>query len=364
MAERGARPNVPQPQRALIRALGAFSSPLRLDDYLELVNPLWTTRELRGQIVRVEQETPDAATVVIKPAWSWIGHDPGQYLRIGVQLDGRMHWRAYSISSDPGRSDRHITITVKHVPDGAVSPHLVGGELTGAIVRLGGVEGQFTLPESPPEKTLFLTAGSGVTPVMAILRSLDRRDLVGDLIHVHCARTRDELIFGGELEAMAERHPSFDFRPVATDTEGRISPDRLDELVPDWRDRESFVCGPEEMLEAMEAHWTAEDLEHRLHTERFSSQIGGGETGEGGTIRFVRSETSVESDGSRPILETGEDAGVSLPYGCRMGICHTCVGRLRSGQIRDLRTGEVGGEVGEVVQTCINAPEGPVEIDL
>ena len=77
------------------------------------------------------------------------------------------------------------------------------------------------------------------------------------------------------------------------------------------------------------------------------------------------SDVEAESDGSQPILAAGEDAGATLPYGCRMGICHTCVGKLCSGKVRDLRTGKVSsGSEGEMIRTCVNAPEGPVEIAL
>ena len=100
--------------------------------------------------------------------------------------------------------------------------------------------------------------------------------------------------------------------------------------------------------------------------ERFQPVVGGDdvEEGEGGTIRFLVSETSVENDGTKPILVAGEDAGLDLDFGCREGICHTCVGKLCKGKVRDLRTGEVVDQEGQLVRTCINAPEGPIEISL
>src|SRR3954465_2136564 len=115
MAERGAIPKVPAWRRKTLRAMHSLFTPLLPDDYLELVNPLWSTRELRGRIERVEPETADAATVVIKPGYRWDGHRPGQYLRIGVDIKGVRHWRAYSLTSEPGRSDGRISITVKNV---------------------------------------------------------------------------------------------------------------------------------------------------------------------------------------------------------------------------------------------------------
>src|SRR3954454_1065124 len=176
MAERGAQPRVPALQRRVLRAVRAFSSPLLPDDYLELINPLWSTRELRGRIESIDHETPDAATVLIKPGYQWEGHQPGQYLRIGLDIEGVRHWRAYSLTSEPERPDGCISITVKNVDEGKVSPYLVRKGRPGTIVGLGGVEGEFILPEETPDKLLFISAGSGITPIMSMLRSLARAD--------------------------------------------------------------------------------------------------------------------------------------------------------------------------------------------
>src|SRR5436309_1918380 len=260
MAERGAPPKVPAMQRRVLKAVQSLTTPFLPDDYLELINPLWSTRELRGKIVNIDRETADAATVVIKPGYAWEGHKPGQYLRIGVEIEGVKHWRAYSLTSEPDRPDGHISVTVKCVDDGIVSPYLVRRGRPGTIVSLGGVEGDFVLPEALPDKLLFISAGSGITPIMSMLRSIARRGAMNDVVLLH----------------------------------------------------------------------SADD----------------------------------ESEGSKPILVAGEDAGLDLPYGCREGICHTCVGELCSGRVRDLRNGNVYGQEGVKIRTCISAPEGPVEINL
>src|SRR3954447_22901090 len=163
MAERGAKPNVPVVRRRALRLVSSLFSPLLPDDYLELINPLWSTQELRGRIERIERETATAATIYIKPGGEWPGHQPGQYLRIGMVVDGVHHWRAYSLTSDPGRPDGCISITRKLVEDGVVSPYVVRHARPGQVVRLGGVEGTFVLPDPLPERMLFLSAGSGIT---------------------------------------------------------------------------------------------------------------------------------------------------------------------------------------------------------
>src|SRR5690348_6404737 len=255
MAERGARPQVPALQRRALSAVRSLFTPLLPDDYLELINPLWSTQELRGRIVRIQKETPDAVTIFIKPGWEWPGHVPGQYLRIGFVVDGVHHWRAYSLTSDPGRPDGLISITPKLVEEGVVTPWLVREATPGTIVRLSDIEGTFCMPDPLPDKLLFISAGSGITPIMSMLRDLDRRGDLPDTVHLHSARAHDEVIFGSQLRELAERSEGFKLHEQITGEQGRIGPQDLDRLVPDWREREAFLSGPGDMLDAMRDHW-------------------------------------------------------------------------------------------------------------
>ena len=137
-----------------IRRIGArLTTPLDPDDYLALINPLWTARELRGRVEKVVKETDDAATIVIRPGWGWrYDHKPGQYVGIGLQIKGKFHWRSYSISSPPKHEGRTIAITVRAMPEGFISEHLVNGVAPGTIIRLALPSGDFVLPEPPPEQ--------------------------------------------------------------------------------------------------------------------------------------------------------------------------------------------------------------------
>jgi len=365
MAQRGAAPTVSRSRRRVMRLIGSFTSPLDPDDYLELVNPLWSTRELRGRIERVERECANAVTVWIKPGWDWPGHRPGQYLRLGIEVDGVHHWRAYSLTSEPARSDGLIAITPKLLEGGKVSPFLFERARPGAIVRLGGVEGTFVLPEPLPPRLLFISAGSGVTPIISMLRSIER-DGPEDVVHAHSARTAEEVIFRAELQRLAAVRRGYRLHERLSGREGRLAPAQLEQLCPDWREREAFVCGPPGLLAGMRERWRQDGDPARLHLEHFQPEqrVGEGRRGAGGTIELCRSGIRAVSDGEQPILLAGEAAGAELPHGCRMGICHSCVGRLRSGSVRDLRSGAVHGAPGELVRTCVNAPEGAIEIEL
>jgi stearoyl-CoA 9-desaturase NADPH oxidoreductase len=316
-------------------------------------------------VERICPETDDAVTVEIRPGYEWQGHDPGQYVRVGFDIDGVRHWRAYSLTSEPDRPDGFISITPKLVESGKVSPFLNRRLKPGQLVFLSDVEGQFVLPDPLPDRLLFISAGSGITPIMSMLRSLHRQDAMDDVVHLHSARHPHEVIFGSELRALEDEHDGFRLHEQHTREQGRITPADLDRLCPDWREREAFVSGPGAMLDAMSEHWDRESDCDQLHMERFQPVIGSEVAeGAGGTITFLKSDREVDCDGGTPILVAGEEAGLELPFGCRMGICHTCVGRFRSGKLRDLRSGDVMDVEGVTCRTCVNAPEGPVEIEL
>jgi stearoyl-CoA 9-desaturase NADPH oxidoreductase len=369
MAERGAQPQVPRGRRLFLRAVRRLFSPLQPDDYLEMINPLWTTKEVRGKVERVEPQGSEAASILIRPGYEWPGHKPGQYVRLGVVIDGVYHWRAYSLTSDPSPEDGLISVTPKKVDSGVVSPYLVQKIQPGELVRLGEIEGVFTLPEPLPPKMLFISAGSGITPIMSMLRSLDHRGELGpercDVLAIHSARTREQVMFLSVLEDLEDRHDAMRLDLRLTSERGRLSPGDLDEVCPDWRDREAFCSGPEEMLDALVEHWGNNGDQDRLHFERFQPKIGGDAgAGEGGEVSFLDSEKTVECGGGTSILESGEKAGLNLAHGCRIGICHTCVGTLRSGKLRDLRSGDISEPTGQDVRICINAAEGDVELEL
>lgn len=359
--------------------LDAAVTPLTVDDILDHFAPLrpGAAVGLQGRIESVQAETADAATIVIKPGKDWAGHIPGQYVRVGVDVNGIRLWRTYSLTHGP-RRDGRISITVKAIPGGAVSQHLVHSARAGQMVHLAQAEGDFVLDTSGvgPTKLLLVTAGSGITPVIGMLRNLYNRSnahsVAGDfdIVLVHSAMSRDEVIFGAELRDHAEagrlrlieRH---------TDTDGLLTTADLETEVPDLAERAAYACGPAGLLDTLEAFYA--DRRLTLNTERFRAAIVDTDA-EGGTLNFASGTTApqvVDTDGATPILDAAESAGVLMPSGCRIGICMGCVLPMKSGAVRNLRTGEltvaVPGETnagGVPIQTCISAAAGDCHIDL
>ena len=348
----------------------AATTPLVPADFLDLFAPLRAGAELRGRIEQVRAETKDAATLVIRPGADWAGHVPGQYLRIGIDVDGVRQWRAYSLTHGP-RPDRRISITVKAVPDGLVSHHLVHRTHPGTLVHLEQAAGEFVLPPGGG-KFLFVTAGSGITPVIGMLRNLfpstdegvlqPARSAAYDIVVVHVAPSHPDSIFIRDLEAL-DAAGAIRLVSRYDDVHGVLDLEELPAMVPDLAERRTFACGPPGLLDALQEFHDKKGLQ--LFTEQFrTARI---EPGEGGTVGFTDGRT-VEADGSTPILDAAEAAGVLMPSGCRMGICYGCVLPLREGSVRDLRNGQVTtavpGESGAIkVQTCIHAAAGPCHLD-
>jgi stearoyl-CoA 9-desaturase NADPH oxidoreductase len=342
---------------------GRITTPLLPDDYLKLANPLWSARELRGRVLEVRRETVDSATLVIKPGWGFsFDYQPGQYIGIGLLVDGRWRWRSYSLTSSPIKGARIITITVKAMPEGFLSSHLVGGVEPGTVVRLAAPQGNFVMPDPAPASVLFITGGSGITPVMSMLRTLARRDQVTDIVHLHSAPTESDVMFASELADLERSQDGYRLRLRSTRTEGRLDLARLDDEVPDWRERQTWACGPEGMLNDAERVWHVHGIAGQLHLERFAVSKAAAH-GQGGTVQFARSQKTVTVDGATPLMDAGEDVGIQMPFGCRMGICQSCVVGLLDGHVRDLRTG-AEHEPGSRIQTCISAASGDCVLDI
>lgn len=369
------RPDHRRRLRYLADVAGLMATPLVPADYLDMFDPLRAgARELRGRVLAIHRLTADAVAIDIRPGRGWGGHTAGQYVRVGVDIDGVRHWRTYSLTSPaPADGDRHLDhlrIGVKTVEGGLVSGYLNRDLTPGSLVHLGQAAGSFVLPDPLPSRVAFITGGSGITPVLGILRTLASRpglrtadDRTLDIVVVHGARHRADVMFADELRALADGP----MRGVLTlherysDDEGFLTAERIEALVGDLRERATYSCGPAGLVDLVTA-MADEGRTGPLTTEPFTPPPV--VTGAGGTAVLDRAGTSLDVDGATSILDAADAAGAVLPSGCRMGICFRCVVPLVEGAVSDLRTGEVTlGADGVTVQTCISTPAGSCRLD-
>lgn len=333
------------------RGVELLTTPLMPADFLDYVAPLRRGAELRARIDRVAPVAPGVTALELTPGKAWQGHTPGQYVRIGVEVDGVRLFRNYSLVSTPGQGK--LEIMVKTIDGGAVSTHLTEQATMGDLVWLGQAAGDFVAPTVPPAKVLLVAAGVGMTPVLGMLRA---GVFAGaDVMLVHAARDGLRLLADAELAAL----PGMRRHTWLSGNQGRITCADIARMVPDWATRDTWVCGPSGLIDACEDYWAEHGDPELLHVERFRpKQISGGR---GGRVRFEPARTEAVAAGDESLLDAGETAGVQLPFGCRMGVCFGCVVQLREGQVRDVRTGETTTATGEAdvpIQTCVSTASG------
>ena len=331
-----------------------LTGPHGVDRYTELVQPTWTA-EARAKVIEVHRSSTRSVTLLLAPNAAVAGHRAGQHLNLTVEIDGRRHTRCYSPAGPEGAP--LIELTVGRHEGGLVSNHLYRFAHPGMVVGLSAPGGDFVLPTPRPRRILFVSGGSGITPVLSMLRTLRAEAFGGELCFVHYARTPEEACYRDELARMSDVRVLHGFtRSAAGELTGHFDAGHLAAAMPD--PDAVFVCGPPALVEAVRVHCRTVAAESFLPTPFVVP-----ETASGGRIMFVDSGIDVQDDG-RPLLDQAENAGLTPPSGCRMGICHTCTRRKHRGAVRNLTTGAVSTADEEDVQICVSAPVGDVELAL
>ena len=352
------------------RVVEALASPHGVDRYLEIVNPMWAAREVRARIVDIRREVdvpghPAVATITLQPTSTWRGHRAGQHVQLGVDLPGaKRTTRVFTISSSDSKPGERFTITMRANPDGQVSKYLVEQVTIGTIVHLSQAQGEFVLPDRMPEHVAFITGGSGITPAMSMLRSLQKRTHRGRITFLHYAQSPEHQIFADELADIRTTGYGVDVHLLHPELgDPALTPMFVEKLVPGFRNVATWACGPAPLIEAVQAAYADSDA---LQVEYFKppkagSAIDGGQAV--GEIFFARSGRSVANTGE-PILDQAEAAGLTPQSGCRMGICFSCPTRKSEGTVRNILTGETSSLPDEEVRICVSAPEGDCTVDL
>jgi ferredoxin-NADP reductase len=355
-------------RKSPLQLFEALATPHGVDRYLELVHPMLTVRELRAVVTEVQRNTADSVTLTLRPTRQWQGFQAGQFVSITVEIDGVRRTRCYSPACSQYRADGRIELTVKAHPEGLVSQYLNAQAAPGLVVGLAPAEGAFTLPTPRPDKIVLISGGSGITPVMSMLRTLCDENYAGEVVFVHYAFGEQHVSYLDELRKLAAVHDNvrlvlaYTEQEVGADLHGRFHQTHLAAAAPHHAEAQTYLCGPPGLMKAVRAHYVARGLEDRLHSEDFAPAPVVPADGEvGGELRF--GAVTAPNSGAT-LLEQAEAAGLSPEHGCRMGICFSCTQIKTSGCTRNIRTGETNGDPDVEVQLCINVPVGDVAIDL
>lgn len=348
----------------------ALAGPHNVDHYLEILRPDWAVKRIRGKVVAVRHQNDDSITLTLQPTGTWPGFVAGQHVELAVEIDGVRHRRCYSPSGSAHHAARQIELTIRTHDEGIVSRHLKHHAHVGMFLGLSVPQGEdFVLPAVRPGRIVLISGGSGITPVLAMLRTLTDEGYAGEVAFLHYARSRADVLYGDDLDALAAAHPNLTVlrgftRGEGGELEGRFGPEHLNLALPEDRDAAAFACGPGGLVEAVRTLWEEQGLQTPLRFEHFAPpELPAIDPDLLGSVTFARSGETVDAS-DRPLLEQAEAAGLTPTHGCRMGICLTCKCRLDQGRVRDTLTGEIYGTPGEEVRICVASPVGDVTLDL
>jgi ferredoxin-NADP reductase len=335
--------------------LELLTGPHGVDRYTELVDATWTQADARAKVIAVRRQTPRSVTLTLEPNRAFTGFRAGQHINLTVEIDGRRRTRPYSPASAEGAP--YIELTIGRHDGGLVSTYLCDHARPGMVVGLDSVGGDFTLPDTRPRRTLFVSGGSGITPVMSMLRTMRNEGSDREIAFIHYARGAQEACYAEELAAMSGVRVLHGYtRSGQGDLTGYFDAEHLAAAMPE--PDAVYVCGPPQLVEAVREHcpdMKSESFVPPVFTAPAESS--------GGRIAFTDSGVELTDDG-RPLLDQAEAAGLTPESGCRMGICHSCTRRKTSGVVKNLTTGVMSTTEAEDVQICVSVPVGDVDLAL
>lgn len=366
----------PTPRRLTRRVLASalvdrLTAPHGVDRYLDLIDPRLAVHEVRAEVVAVHRQTADTVTLTLAPNDAWAGFRAGQHVVVGVEIDAVVHQRCFSLAGSPHRDDGTLELTVKANPDGRVSRHLVDHATPGMVLRLSPAQGDFVLPE-PADRTrpvVFVSGGSGITPVLSMLRTLVDEGHQGPVTFVHYGDSFETVCYLDELRDLTGRLVQgrlllgLTDDPAGTDLDGFFGPAHLAAICEDPAGIDLFLCGPAPLMASVEEHFAALGLSDRVHLERFGPPPIDPSLDTGtGVVTFARSGSHAAATGT--VLDTAEAAGLTPAFGCRRGICGTCTSTKTSGVVTNVVTGERSAADAEPIRLCVSVPDGEVTVDL
>lgn len=346
-------------------ALAPLNDGVAVDRLLQLVNARWSVREVRANVVAVNPEAGDACSVWLAPNRLWRGHIAGQHIVLGVEINGVQQQRAFSLSAAP-RADGLLRLTLRVSARAEVSRWLQDPARVGAVLTISQARGDFVLPAVRPEKFLMIAAGSGISPLMAMLQQLAAEQYRGSVELLRIDRQASDVLLQDEIIGLRAALPGLRVVQHLSGEAGRIDAARIRALVPDLGTRCWLVCGPEGLMDvARTLH--AGSCSAPMLQEHFAAPALRSADQLGGAARKVTVQGVEQPFAAQPgqtLLLAAEAAGLNPKSGCRAGICRSCLCQKRRGSTLNLITGVRSDAPDEWIQLCISTAESDLEISL
>jgi ferredoxin-NADP reductase len=326
-------------------------------------------------LAQTEQQTHDSKTLRFHvPKERRFRAKPGQFMTFQWTIDGRRVTRSYTISSSPIHED-YVEITPKRMKNGCASVFLNEHAKPSLIVEASGPYGRFYFDEQLHKSIVLIAAGSGITPMISMLRYIDDLKLTTPVTLLYCVRTSADIIFQNELDRLRSSLPNFKYEvclsrpePIWKGHSGRLSEEFVSQHLIDPGSPTFFLCGPRGFMENARQILSALGVnQERILQESFgeskpSAESRPQESSAVETVVFLHSAKVCQASSESTLLDLAEQNGVQIPYGCRQGQCGTCATRVLSGTVRmDVEIGLTSEQKNAgYVLPCVSRPEGTV----
>jgi ferredoxin-NADP reductase len=342
-------------------------SPVTFDFWASHIHPTWSWERPLARVVARKIEAQDNVTLTLKPNRHAKPFLAGQHLNITAEINGIRVTRSYSPSLVPNQSGV-FSITIKRMQGGKVSTWLYEHAKVGHVFELSTPFGEMILSQTE-KNHVFLAAGSGITPFISLIRDWVAQGALGQMTLVYWAKTRAEICFVNELNALSAKHENFKVHYALTqetlthshELRERISKELLNAITPDLDNSVVYACGPAHFVEY--ARILAENAKG-FHGEAFSLVQLAAKSNERVNIQLTKSNRTFSVPVGQTILSALEAEGLKPASGCRMGICNTCVCTKQSGTTEHILTKDQDHETGSSVRICVSSARTDLTLDL
>jgi ferredoxin-NADP reductase len=361
----------------LVRLLASYLAPLRwlvaqgwlreadAEWWLQRLHPLLSLQRVYARVESRRWVADDMLAITLRCNGNAADWKPGQHVQLFREIDGVRLSRTYSLTR--AQNNGRIELAIKRQDNGKVSGALLDTLAVGERVELGQAQGDLRW-SGDSEAVLLLAAGSGITPLLGLLREALANGFQAPVTLLHYVRQRGQQSFRQELQELMQRYPNFQVRwalsaelPVAGELAGRFTGAHVAEVAA----QRLLVCGPHGFVEQARDWWQSQPRTHELQYEAFTAPLplASGETA-AVQLGFAKAHQQVAGNNQQNLLEQAEAQGLRPAHGCRQGICASCSCQLLSGSVRHMHSGLVTSEPGQAIRLCVSVPLGDVTLGI
>jgi ferredoxin-NADP reductase len=350
------------------KLLKPFLSPAQFDFWSRELGSTVAWDRCHARVVAVTQECDNTVSLKLRPNSNFGGFVAGQHVNLTAEIKRVRVTRCYSITNVP--TDKTVDITVRAEPNGVMSTWLTEQAKVGSVVELGRVFGELTLPTDADTPLLLLGAGSGVTPMMSLIRQAEATPSSPAITLLYWEKNSSQFCFSDELEAINASESQVTIHKITTQDQassllgGRIKQKQIDQLVPNISASQVYACGSSGFVDS--AKGLLEPVARSFEAEAFtpSQAVSPPDVEQQFEVQLLKSGRSVLLSNQDDLLSALEAQGVAVESGCRMGICNTCTCQKREGTTLDSTNGQLHAEKGAAIRLCVSRAVQNLQLEL